>query len=305
MAEKTGPWCACRINDHNMPCRALVQAAKELRIPTIYIQHASVTLKFPPLRFDYALLDGLDALEKYDQIGTSSTKVFLVGVPKLDSALAFANHHAKVQRIGICTNKLDPLQRVDDLCQHIRHTFPDIPLVLRPHPGDNRWPLWQDLAQRHQIDFSDARVQLSTDFLRTVDAVIVSSSNILLEATLLNVFPLYYDFTQQARDGYGFLRNGLTLYTSEPGELSAQLRALLAFKPDVQVRARRYCATLGTTYAGRSSALALSLIHDIARGNPIQQERWRRIVACNLDAYELATDVTKEDAASYTTAVRK
>jgi hypothetical protein len=66
-------------NDHNMPNRVVLKLAREKRIPSVYIQHASVTEKFPPLAFDYALLEGLDALQKYESAGYSSkTKVFLV-----------------------------------------------------------------------------------------------------------------------------------------------------------------------------------------------------------------------------------
>lgn len=55
-------------NDHTTLPRAFLKAAQDEGIKTIYLQHASVSKKipFPPLEFDYALLEGHDALEKYD-----------------------------------------------------------------------------------------------------------------------------------------------------------------------------------------------------------------------------------------------
>lgn len=278
-------------NDHIMPCRVLSKVAKELNIPTIYIQHASVNLTFPPLCFDYALLDGEDALQKYDDIGDSHTTVFLVGIPKMDMYIERANLEEEIKTIGICTNQLDPIQRVDNLCEHIRKDFPDLRLIIRPHPGDTkRFRLWRELAHRYQAGFSDSRSQLSFDFLKNVEVVIVGESNILLEAALMNVYPLQYDFVQQARDDYGFVQNGLSRYTSQPEQIIDQLRALSGSKPNVQMKAKRYCATLGTRYAGQSSTLAANLIHGISIGRKVLQGNWQTVSTFHLKAYEPASD---------------
>jgi len=53
-------------NDHSYPCTTIVKAAQDEGVKTVYIQHASVSDKFPALKFDYALLEGLDSLEKYN-----------------------------------------------------------------------------------------------------------------------------------------------------------------------------------------------------------------------------------------------
>ena len=275
-------------NDHIMPCRVIVKVAKELNIPTVYIQHASVNLAHPSLCFDYALLDGKDALQKYSQIGQSQTIVFLVGIAKLDAHLKDTNDSLGVQTIGICTNHFDPMQRVEILCEHICNSFPDLSLHIRPHPGDKRFLAWQALANRYQVGFSDSRVQLSFDFLRNIDAVIVGESNILLEAVLMNVFPLYYDFGQQARDDYDFVQNGLTQYALQPEQIIGQLRALLQSRPKVQIRAQNYCATIGTKYYGRSSELAADLIRCIASREQIDLDIWSRLLSSNLEAYELS-----------------
>src|SRR5690606_18182252 len=45
-------------NDHTPAARALLIAAKDLSIKTIYLQHAAVSTIFPPLNFSLSLLDG-------------------------------------------------------------------------------------------------------------------------------------------------------------------------------------------------------------------------------------------------------
>tara|TARA_E500000331_G_scaffold326141_1_gene344053 strand:- start:288 stop:1073 length:786 start_codon:yes stop_codon:yes gene_type:complete len=52
-------------NDHSIYARSLRITAEILEIKTLYIQHASVSKIFPPLEFDYALLDGNVAYQNY------------------------------------------------------------------------------------------------------------------------------------------------------------------------------------------------------------------------------------------------
>lgn len=273
-------------NDHNMPNRVVIKIAREMRIPTIYVQHASITDRFPSLFFDYALLEGQDALRKYDQAGESQTLVFLVGMPKMDPYIKLTNHRSQVQSVGICTNLLDPLLRVDELCAYIRSNFPNLSLVIRPHPRDKRHTEWAAFAQKHNASFSDSRVELSFEFLSNLDVIFVGDSNILLEAALMNIYPIYYDFLQQAQDYYGFVRNGLTEYVSEPQEAGDKLRLLLALKPDVRIRTKMYCATVGTLFDGRSSELASNLIEQISQSGDVNIANWQIIPNIGLVAYE-------------------
>ena len=63
--SKTKPKLVIVSNDHSLNCRSLRLAAQILGIRTLYIQHASISNIFPPLEFDYALLDGLVSYKKY------------------------------------------------------------------------------------------------------------------------------------------------------------------------------------------------------------------------------------------------
>ncbi|HET59938.1 MAG TPA: hypothetical protein ENN32_06180 [Chloroflexi bacterium] len=282
-------------NDHMMWCRALVKAASDENIPTVYIQHASAVDYFPPLNFDYALLDGSDALEKYASCGQSDTKVFLIGTPKFDAYLDHTNKKHHVEAIGICTGHWIELTDVDRLAREIVHTFPHLRVVVRPHPSDSRFDLWKALAEKYSWEFSDAANESSFVFLGKVDSVIASDSNILLEAALMNVYPIYYDFGSTKLDLYGFLRNGLVDYFADPEQLCAEVGRLLTFKPDIRSKTKYYCATVDTKYDGRSSELAAALIVEIGSAYGIDFTLWERLDGLLLDAYRLTTRESFKD----------
>ena len=275
-------------NDHNMKTRTLAMAAHDEGIPTAYLQHASVTDKFPPLNFDLAFLDGRDALEKYAAIGPAPGAIFLVGPPKYDAFHEARNRSRSLARLGVCTNLLDPTDRVEAVCLELRRRHPDLPLVLRPHPGDSRpWAVW---AAERGITFSDARTELSFAFLRHVDAMVVSDSNIALEALLMNVAVIRYDFAERGVDHYGFLARRVVIQADSLDAVMAHVHNLRQAKPDVRAHARAYFSTIGTAYDGRSAELVATTLRlfldDAPTEHPIP---WRRMSDLpRLEAYDLA-----------------
>jgi hypothetical protein len=262
-----------------------------LGIPTLYIQHASVTNEFPPLTFKYALLDGKDALYKYIEAGVDSsvsTRIFLIGMTKADNYISSINTNETVCSIGVCTNSLDAIAKVDELCDRIRLSFPDITLVLRPHPGDmGRLAIWYDISVKHQMLFSDPSEEHVFSFLSKVDMVIAGDSGVLLEAVLVNVYPLYYSFVQKYNDNYGFVRNGLVQYASFPEQACDVITSTTKYKPYVRDRAKHYCATVGTSYDGISSVVASEIIEGVSVGNYDFMGKWKPIPGLPVEVYEL------------------
>ena len=127
----------------------------------------------------------------------------------------------------------------------------------------------------------------SFDFLKQCDAIIAGDSNILLEAALMNVLPMYYDFSLSKLDFYGFVHNKLATYYSMPDELCSALKAIIDNKPSVRLKAKYYCSTIGTHYDGHSSDLASAIIQEFVYGNNINMKLWNRTSTVNLEAYEL------------------
>ncbi|HDQ16375.1 MAG TPA: hypothetical protein ENN45_04885 [Bacteroidetes bacterium] len=273
-----------------MYTRALVVAAKTEQIPTFYVQHASVTAKFPELIFDYALLEGRDALLKYDRgYPISNTKVFLIGMPKADQYFPYINTSSTVERIGICTNPQDTVSKVEDLLKYLSQNYADTPLILRPHPGEIkiRSGIWSEMASRYKTEFSDAHQELIFDFLRKVDAIIAANSSVLLEAALLNIVPFYYDLSEGDNpDYYGYVQSGLAQYIKQLENLNVHLLANHKMKSEIRQRAKHYCATVNTSHDGHSCELASSIIEQVAQKRQVDLENWRVIHEAALIAYE-------------------
>jgi hypothetical protein len=154
--RRARPNCLVVANDHVMQTRIMTLLAQKMGVPTVYIQHASVTEKFPPLIFDFALLEGVDALRKYEKKGATSTQVFLVGMPKADAFAAAVNGKAVVSRVGICCNLFDGEDEVKTLCAQLVQRFPTVKFTLRPHPGDNRrFGFWKQMTANLEMGYSD------------------------------------------------------------------------------------------------------------------------------------------------------
>ena len=277
-------------NDHMVYTRSLVIAAKAESIPSCYFQHASVTENFPPLDFDYAFLEGLDALYKYDRCPTG-VKVFLTGMPKADKYFLSINKAARVTRVGICPNQLDDETKVDKLISTLVNTYPEISIILRPHPGyfDRGNGVWEIIAKRNNIFLSNSRTEMIFDYLIKVDAVIASNSSVLLEAALVNVLPLYFEFSKQVSDHYGYVKMGLCSKFETIDELTSYLDVVFQKKPDgTRNRAKYYCATIDTKYDGYSCEMASTLLDNISSFDNIDYSIWERVTGVSLEAYQLS-----------------
>lgn len=280
--ERLRPRLVLLSNDHVMETRTLEHAATSLGIRTAYVQHASVTRGFPPLSFDLAFLDGVDAAEKYDLPSPGEHRVFLTGIPKADSARKRARPRSDLQRIGVCVNVLDPVERVKEFTADLRSLAPEAELVFRPHPSDTR--PWRTIVPG--VEHSDAKVEPPFDFLDRVDAIVTGPSNIALEAALVGVRPVFFDFGELGRDHYGFVERGLC---PKAGSAAAALELM---EPPREGRAtpaplKAYCATVGTSYDGRSSQLVRELIAE-ELGGGIDMRRWERVEGfAHIEVYEL------------------
>ena len=263
-------------NDHNTLNRIALKCARRHNVPTIYLQHASVTAKFPPLDFDYAFLEGRDAARKYDEAGPSRATVLLVGMVKFDAYAQYVNQHNTLVSLGICTNILDPMPEVSALCGELKEQCPQLRLVLRQHPLDPRTVEWQSISSLHGIEFSDSRREEALLFLRGIDGIIAAESSIHLEAAMMNVYPLYYAYNGQYRDWYGYGRYKLYDHCASRTEVLEKVRGLMRGKPSVRERAKAYCETINTPYDGKSSLLVKSEVQRIVFGEPDLNVGWTR-----------------------------
>jgi hypothetical protein len=291
--RRTQPRSFIVANDHILMTRALVFAARKENIRTIYIQHASVTERFPPLVFDYALLEGMDSLQKYITAGPCESSVFLVGMTRFDQHYHAINDNDTCRVVGLCTNLFETPEQVELLVAELSQELAALDYVLRPHPRDPRYDQWVALAQRYDLAFSDGRVESTFNFLEKVDAIVAGESNILLEAALLNVYPIYYDLEDKHLDWYGFHQSGLVDYFSEPEHVRNQLKALNTHKPDVRAKSHYYCATVDTAYDGRSTELTCQLIDGIVVSAESFGASWELLPTAGINNVYVLTRTTR------------
>lgn len=243
--------CFIGTNDHIGLGRMGFVASEKLDIKTVYIQHASVTDKFPPLIVDLALLDGADAKNKYQIAPNQSIAIKLIGSPKYDSALKSDKLHQRSDAIGVCLN-MNPKEHSDikNLCLELEKQ--NINFILRCHPHLNKKFLlpFEDL----NWSFSDPNIEKETDFILNCKAIISGDSNILLDTIVLFRRPIYFNSSGVVSDYYGFLKNGVVdkMYQNTH-EVIAEIKKSSYDITFRRQRAKYYIDSINSNFEGKSS----------------------------------------------------
>jgi len=249
-------------NDHSIIPRALFLTAKEYRVPTFYVQHATIAKEMPPLEYDLSLLEGADAFDKYSLKGIKG-QVQLIGIPRFDAYVSRrrAEYAETLTCIGIAFNTVDSFVKVIQIVKAIKDSRPDIQIILRGHPKDRR-DFESGLVEiMHLVTFSDSRTESPFDFILRCDLLIAGDSSIHLEAKMLNVESVFYDLASDGstiHDLYGYRKNNLIKSTTSLPELIEFIHEP-AFEQGVSTK--YYNDALGTAHEGRSSAYAIESIN--------------------------------------------
>ncbi|WP_299701114.1 hypothetical protein [uncultured Pontibacter sp.] len=272
--RKYRPQAIVFANDHNADARAILLAAKQLGIKTVYVQHSSVSNLFPPLAFDLNLLEGQDSLDKYTQCGQVTSRVEFIGMPKADKFVPLRNKSQTVKVLGIACSLMDLTEEVRTLLSNISRDFPNLRIILRPHPRDKRnFSFIQHISPHIQL--SDIQRQSVFEYLQDLDMLISGNSGIHLEAVLLNVWSVYFNLNPKEglHDYYGYAAHGLIEAAPSYKDLSLLLQQGIAQKPEVYQRAKYYNATVGTAYDGKSGELATQYIKEFMEQIPTSPDK--------------------------------
>ncbi|MDD2495675.1 MAG: hypothetical protein PHE29_10850 [Tissierellia bacterium] len=257
----TKPKAIIFANDHLIWQRTLRKVAQFNNIPTIYLQHASVSENFPRLEFDLALLEGNDSLNKYEK--HVATRTYLIGMPKYDKYLADTNYRKEIQNIGICTNILDNSNIIKNICYGLSNYYKNETVYLRPHPGDTRKEFHIGLCKEFNLVFSDSNKENSFEYLKKIDLNIACDTSLHLEAVLMNVYPIYYNLNNNIYDSYGYLKNGLVQQSfNNLQDLTNFIDSIKNNKPNIRERAKYYVDTVDTPYDGKSTLKAVTIIEE-------------------------------------------
>ena len=256
-------------NDQYLRTRLVPYVCDFIGIKSVYIQHASVSLDFPRLIFNYALLEGRDSLDKYLKIGKIDSVVFLLGSSKEPKSDEICTKD-RVYNIGICFGLIDDVSKVETLIQEVLKSYDCGNIFLRPHPRESRVAFVQNMLSKYNIGFSDSQNEETSKFFKKVECIIASESNIHLEAISQNIYAIYYHLTENDRqkyDVYGFLSAKLISNFTDINLLREVLLKLKNNKPNVRHLAQYYNETIGTKFEGKSAVLYDEVISCIKTEN--------------------------------------
>jgi hypothetical protein len=188
-------------NDHIPEARSFVLACQKAEVETVYIQHGSVSKYFPPLEFNLALLESQYSKDIYAFSKNITTKVELIGIPKLDKEINKIRQRSTIKTVGLAINQNDDLPKVESLIEAL--TQKKYQVILRKHPADLR-------KFASQFEVQGGNHMSVFDFIHSSDFIVASDSSIHVEANSLKCRSIYYKLhnNNNKYDYYGFVKNG-------------------------------------------------------------------------------------------------
>jgi len=258
--DKYSPKILLMANDHSPFNRCLLKNSKSRNIKTIYIQHASVSDKFPPLEFDYSLLDGKESFEKYKEKSKKKSKVILTGSSRYDNF-----HKTKLNnnryKIGISLNQFDDFDTVKNLCLNLRKSLKNCELVVRPHPNMIDWN--RDWFENENIEYSESSLVTSNVFLKSLKIQISNVSGIHLDAAMIKIPTVLYKLSKEKiNDQYQYLANGLIKEAITFENLLNYIKNPDTLLPKDNIL-QYFLASVGTSIEGRVGEFTANYINSI------------------------------------------
>jgi len=264
-------------NDHNSANRSLLAVANYLKIPTAYVQHASVSSRFHKLEFNYSFLDGKHAYDAYlecennthDAPDNNNRKrwVFLSGVKRPLTLTSIKGGDNDM--VGIAFKEADGISEVLQLSQYIVQTGRCV--LLRYHPATSQSAI---NALNKFAKESGASVTLNSpyacpvnEYLGLIDTVVASNSTMLLEAAMVNVKSIYYEFRPAVTpDYYGYVEKNIAFQAGSPEAVVELINGEL-YQTDSRIEAiQQYSHTYNTIWHNREGSLVASHLKDILDG---------------------------------------
>jgi len=247
-------------NDHSIMQRCFIANATKYKTKTLYVQHASVTENFPPLKFSYSFLDGMDAYEKYKKIGQMEGNIFLTGAIRFDN---IANRKGLIKSInnviGIATNQFDEESMIKSICLKLKEEGHDV--IFRPHPAeDGKLERW---CYNNGVFYSHASKENSFQFLNLINLLIANESSIHLDAIECRIPTILFNMSSnEVLDWYGYIKKGLIKNPKDELSLLHLVKKPELLIPGIE-DVRYFNASYLTKYEGLVSVLVKNLIVDI------------------------------------------
>lgn len=270
--KKKRPKILIVANDHSSTFRAALLAAKEVKIKTLYVQHAAVTNKFPKMIFNYAFLDGYDAYCKYREKGIESDSVFLIGGVRFDISNRKEKKRTGDFVIGVALTLKDTEEEWQKTIAKLKEEYAPNKILLRPHPGMNVARIYE-YSKNEGIGFSDSRSENSFDFISNIDFLLANETSIHLDAAIMHTPSVVCSCLSNKKftDHYGFVKTGIVERIKDIKEVLPYIKNY-HFSPSVE-SIRRYNASYNTSVEGSVSSIICSFIRDTISGAIFYDER--------------------------------
>lgn len=256
-------------NDHNVDNRSLRVVAELLGIKTLYMQHASVSSVFPPLKFDYALLDGQIAFDTYIECASignekkAKTSVYLSGQKKKVKRKAITSE----SQIGLAVNALDDIEYVLKFLEVFLSI--NITVIVRTHPAQSKIfidKLEKYIVKNKLVSWSNSKTQDLSLFFSSVSCVVAGNSSIHLEAALARLATFYYEFNQVINkpDYYGYVKNGVSFKLNEADFISSLEEGVEYCNSQIRLESlKSYSETYSTEWEHKEGELSALIINNI------------------------------------------
>ena len=252
-------------NDHLPFHRALMHEANARGIVTIYVQHAAVTEKFPPLGFTYSLLDGEDSYKKYKLKERTSGNIYLSGGIRFDAIKEIEIQDKDEIVVGVAINQIDDETIVKDTCLQIAKANigeQSIDVILRPHP-QMQIEMWHEWCEQNGIGFSVAKNETSFQFISRITVLVSNQSSIHLDAAMCHTPSVVYKLSNvELDDSYSFVRNGLAQKVEDVEELIRFIEHREKYQANAEA-IKYYNCSYGAIYEGNVASMMADLIDSI------------------------------------------
>ena len=187
-------------NDHSIYNIFIINWCKNNHIPTMYIQHAPVTDKFPPLRCDYNILFSKSSEDIYSKISNINVNYKVYSDFRLIKFLNINNIDCiEKNTILVCTNKLDELTNVKRYIDYLNTK--GYKITMRNHPSDKRnWSFPKTIESKNDLytDLSENNI------------ILCNETALILEGMICNKL-IYKCSFSDFFDNYGYVKDKLVL----------------------------------------------------------------------------------------------
>ncbi len=188
-------------NDHSIYNNFIIEFCKKENIKVMYIQHAPVTINFPPLRSNYNILFSESSKDIYSKISKIDSSIF-IGIYSDFRLVDFLNikktNNVSISNtILVCTNELDRISRVSYFVNFFINK--NYKITIRKHPADRRnWKI-------KNTKLSDK--SLFEDFENN-EIILCNETALILEAIVAKKLVYKCKFSEFI-DNYSYVKEGL------------------------------------------------------------------------------------------------